>query len=166
MPGLTPFGIAIRKLRLDKRLRLLDLAELLDCSAAYLSAIETGRKPIPDGFVLDVARKMKLSTEELTILRRAADRTRKHVKIERLPEDQRELVAAFARRIDKIPPALIAKIKGIILKSISDEEPFKRRRRGIVVPGLSTDIIRAFAEKVRSAFIEDDRIDFPIMDVI
>ena len=67
MPDLTPFGIAVRKLRLDKHLRLLDVAKLLDCSAAFLSAIETGRKSIPDGFVLAVARAMKLSTEELAI---------------------------------------------------------------------------------------------------
>ena len=31
---------------------------------------------------------------------------------------------------------------------------------------MSTDVIRAFAEKVRSAFVEDTRIDFPIMDVL
>jgi transcriptional regulator with XRE-family HTH domain len=166
MPGLTPFGVAIRKLRLDKRLRLLDLAALLNCTAAYLSAIETGRKPIPDGFVLTVSRAMKLSTEELATLRRAADRTRKHVTIEKLPEDQRELVAAFARRLDKVPPAIMAKLKDIILKSISGEQPFQRRRRGIVVPALSTDTIRNFAEKVRSSFVDDEQIDFPIMDVI
>src|SRR5215813_3450606 len=86
MRGLTPFGIAVRKLRLDKHLRLLDVAKLLDCSAAFVSAIETGRKPIPDGFVSTVARAMKLSTEEFATLRKAADRTRKHVSIEKLPK--------------------------------------------------------------------------------
>jgi transcriptional regulator with XRE-family HTH domain len=69
MRGLTPFGIAVRKLRLDKHLRLLDVAKLLDRSAAFVSAIETGRTPIPDAFVLTVARAMKLSTEELATLR-------------------------------------------------------------------------------------------------
>jgi Zn-dependent peptidase ImmA (M78 family)/transcriptional regulator with XRE-family HTH domain len=166
MAGLTPFGIAIRKLRLDKRMRLLDLGERLNKSAAYLSAIETGRKPIPDGFVLDVARAMRLSTEELSALRKAADRTRKHVAIERLPEDQREIVAAFARRIDKVPENILAELRKIIMKSITGEQPFQRHRRGIVVPPLSTSAIRSFAEKVRSVFVDEDQIEFPIMNVI
>jgi transcriptional regulator with XRE-family HTH domain len=166
MSGLTPFGIAIRKLRLDKGMRLLDLAALLRKSAAYVSAIETGRKPIPDGYVLEVARAMNLSTNELSVIRKAADRSRKTVAIERLPEDQRELVAAFARRIDKVPPEIMSELKKTILKSILDEQPFQRSRRGIIVPAMSTSTIRAFAEKVRSVFVDDDRIDFPIMDVI
>jgi transcriptional regulator with XRE-family HTH domain len=166
MSGLTPFGIAVRKLRLDKRLRLLDLAARLKCSAAYLSAIETGRKSIPDDFVRTVASVMDLSTEEFATLRKAADRTRRHVTIEKLPEDQRELVAAFARRLDKVPADIMAQLKKIVLKSVSGEQPFQRYRRGIAVPALSTDIIRGFAEKVRSAFVEDGQIEFPIMDVI
>jgi len=152
MPGLTPFGIAVRKLRLDKHLRLLDVAKLLDCSAAFLSAIETGRKSIPDGFVVAVARAMKLSTEELATLRKAADRTRKHVSIEKLPENQREIVAAFARRLDKVPPEMMAELKKIVLKSLDNERPFHRTRRGIVVPPVSTQNLRKFAEQVRSVF--------------
>lgn len=166
MSGLTPFGIAIRKLRLEKGMRLLDLAKLMNKSVAYLSAIETGRKPIPDNYVREIAQAMGLSTEELSVIRKAADRSRKTVTIERLPEDQRELVAAFARRLDKVPPEIIAALKKSILKAISGEQPFYRVRRGIIVPALSTNTIRAFAEKVRSAFVDDDRVDFPIMDVI
>jgi len=166
MRGLTPFGIAVRKLRLDKHLRLLDVAKLLDCSAAFVSAIETGRKPIPDGFVLNVARAMKLSTEELATLRKAADRTRKHVSIEKLPENQREIVAAFARRLDKVPPDMMAELKKIVLKSSGNEQPFHRTRRGIVVPPISTQNLRRFAEQVRSVFAEDDLVQFPIMDVL
>jgi transcriptional regulator with XRE-family HTH domain len=147
VPGLTPFGITIRKLRLDKGMRLLDLAERIGKTSAFLSAIETGRKPIPDGFVLAVGRAMGLSAEELSILRKAADRTRKEVKVEKLPEDQRELVAAFARRIDKVPAEMMANLKKIILKALSGEQPFHRTRRGIVVPPLSTDVIRGFCRE-------------------
>jgi transcriptional regulator with XRE-family HTH domain len=164
--ALTPFGIALRKLRLDKGMRLLDLASTLNLSTAFVSAVETGRKPIPDGYVLKVSRAMQLSTEELNLLRKAADRTRHVVKIEKLPEDQRELVAAFARRLDKVPANMIAELKKIVLKSMETEQPFFRQRRGIVVPPMSTESIRSFAEKVRSAFVEDDQLQFPIMDVI
>ena len=162
---LTPFGIAVRKLRLDG-LRLLDLAHFTERSTAFISAIETGRKPIPDAFVAMVARAMKLQAAQIKELRRAADRTRKEVRVESLPEDQRELVAAFARKIDELPSAMMADLKKIVLKSSAGEIPFHRQRRGMRVPPMSTDVIRAFAEKVRSAFVEDTRIDFPIMDVL
>jgi len=109
---------------------------------------------------------MQLTTDELKVLRKAADRTRQVVKIEKLPEDQRELVAAFARRLNEVPPHLIAQLKKTILKSVSEEQPFFRQRRGIFVPPMSTDAIRSFAEKVRSAFLQPDKLQFPIMDVI
>lgn len=145
---LTPFGIAVRKLRLDKGMRLLDLARLIERSAAFISAIETGKKTIPDAYVASVARAMKLSATEIKELRRAVDRTRKEVHVEKLPEDQRELVAAFARKLDSLPSDMIADLKKIVLKSSSAEVPFQRKRRGIFVPPLSTPVIRDFADKI------------------
>ena len=65
MVMLTPFGIALRKLRVEKGLRLFDLAEKLGQSTAFLSAVETGRKPIPDGLVFKVTRALDLSIPEL-----------------------------------------------------------------------------------------------------
>jgi len=163
---LTPFGIAVRKLRLDKGLRLIDMAERLEMSTAFLSAIETGRKPIPDGLVLRISRSLELSTEELSGIRKSVDRTRKEVRVDDKKEDDRELIAAFARRLDEIPQDDLDKLKNLLLKSKDDEVPFERKRRGIVVPPQKTKTIRLFADKVRSTFIPDDRIDFPIVEII
>jgi transcriptional regulator with XRE-family HTH domain len=163
---LTPFGIAVRKLRLDKGMRLLDLAKATDRSSAFISAIETGRKQIPDAYLLAVARAMKLTAGEIRELRRAADRTRKEVPVSKLGEDQRELVAAFARKLDELPSAMMADLKKVILKSEAGDIPFQRKRRGIYVPPMSTETIREFAEKIRSTFVDDERVDFPIMDVL
>lgn len=163
---LTPFGIAARKLRLDKGMRLLDLAHRMGCSAAFISAIETGRKPIPEGYVVKVGRAMELAQAELRDLERAADQTRIDVRLDNLPAQQRELVAAFARRLDDIPADVMKALKKVVLKSLFGEVPFERKRRGLVVPPLSTKAIRAFADQVRSVFLEDDQIEFPIMDVL
>ena len=163
---LTPFGITARKLRLDKGMRLLDLAKRIGTSSAYISAIETGKKPIPDAFVLTVSRAMKLATTEIKELRRAADRTRKAVVVEKHTEDQRELVAAFARKIDELPSEMMESLKKVILKSVSEDIPFHRKRRGIYVPPMSTPVIRDFAEKIRSTFVTDEQVEFPIMDVL
>ena len=163
---LTPFGIAARKLRLDKGMRLLDLARLMRCSAAFISAIETGRKPIPDDYVARVSRVMDLVAAQTSDLERAADQTRKEVRVDKMPADQRELVAAFARRLDDIPPDMMAALKKVVLKSVFGEIPFERSRRGLVVPPMSTKTIRTFADQVRSVFVTDDQVDFPIMDVL
>jgi Zn-dependent peptidase ImmA (M78 family) len=162
---LTPLGKALRQLRIDKGLKLLDVAEALGVSSAYVSAIETGRKAVPDGFVADLRRKLKLTAAEADVLRRAVDRTRKTVSVDALAGEQREMVARFARQIDELPEGLLKKLK-TELKSLSSEHPFARKRAGIVVKPMSADNIRKFAEKVRSAFIEEDQVRFPIMEVL
>jgi hypothetical protein len=53
-----------------------------------------------------------------------------------------------------------------VLKSAGEETPFHRSRRGIVVPPLSTNTIRKFSDQVRDVFVDEDTIEFPIMDVL
>jgi len=166
MSMLTPFGVEVRKLRLDRRMRLLDLARLINRTAAFISATETGRKPIPEGYVDAVANAMQLTSEETEQLHRAADQTRKEVRLDKLSKDQRELVAAFARKLDDLPADLLEEFRRRVLKSIAGEVPFLRKRRGILVPAMSWQSIRDFSEKVRSVFVGDNQIEFPIIDVL
>lgn len=166
MSKLTPFGIAVRKLRLDKNLRLVDMAQKLEMSTAFLSAIETGRKGIPDGLVTAISRKLSWPVEELKLITKAIDQTRKEVRLDDKTGEERELIQAFARRHDELPPDTLEKLRKLLLKSEAGEVPFERRRRGIVVPPASIATIRGYAEKVRGAFVPDDRIDFPIINVI
>ena len=49
--GLDAFGRMVRNIRLVRALLLYDMAKDLDISPAELSAIECGRKPVPDWFV-------------------------------------------------------------------------------------------------------------------
>lgn len=118
---LTPFGIALRKFRLDRGLRLLDLAEALGQSSAFVSAVETGRKPIPAHYVEDVVAALKLGEGEGDELQRAADRTRSEVRVDRLSGQQRELVAAFARKVDEMPAEFLELLKKPVHKSLSCE---------------------------------------------
>lgn len=48
---LDRFGKLIRDIRITRRLLLYDMAKELDISTAELSAIETGKKPVPDWFI-------------------------------------------------------------------------------------------------------------------
>lgn len=164
---LTPFGIAVRKLRLDKGLRLLDMARKLNVTESYLSAVETGRKPIPDGLAKLVAQTMALTPAETEELHQAEDRTKKEVRVGNMPEDQRALVAAFARKVDELPADFLDEIKKqLLFKSESGETPFRRKRRGLLVPPMSTQALRDLAEQVRNVFVTAETVEFPIMKVL
>lgn len=166
MAKLTPFGIALRKLRLERGERLLDMATILRKSVAFLSAVETGRKPIPEGFVASIGHALSLTADQIRALEAAADQTRKEVKVDNLSHNDRELVAAFARQLDDVPQDLREALRRIVLKSQDGEIPFRRRRKGMWVPPLSTATLRDLAERVRNIFVEPHVVAFPIMDVL
>ena len=45
---LTKFGKKLRALRLENDQRLKDMADKLEVTAAYLSAVENGKRSVPD----------------------------------------------------------------------------------------------------------------------
>ena len=47
----TEYGKIVRKARIDADLTMLDMAEDLGVSSAYLSALEVGRKRVPENFL-------------------------------------------------------------------------------------------------------------------
>ena len=163
---ITSFGIATRKFRLDKGLRLLDLAQRLGFSSSFVSAVETGKKPIPPGYVAAVSKALGLSGLEAQELQRTADRSKSAVDVDALGGAQRELVAAFARKLDELPPEVLELIKQQVFKSTEGDVPFKRHRRGLLVDPLSTKIIWGLADQIRSIFADSQQIYFPIMDVL
>jgi transcriptional regulator with XRE-family HTH domain len=98
---LTPFGRLVRKTRIDRAMRLKEMADKLGMSSAYLSGIETGAKPIPKGdFVAKVAAALEMSQEEVDQLTMAVAESTKIIQF----QVDREVkgaaqVAAFARRL-------------------------------------------------------------------
>lgn len=48
---LDAFGKLVRDIRVTRSLLLYDMAKELDISSAELSAIETGKKPVPNWFI-------------------------------------------------------------------------------------------------------------------
>ena len=68
---MTKFGIFIRKFRLDKGIRLRDMAKDLDISPAYLSAMETGHKDIPQSLADKISSVYNLSIEQTKELKKS-----------------------------------------------------------------------------------------------
>lgn len=165
---LTPFGKAARKLRVEKGLRLLDVAGLLGVSASYISAIETGRRQVTVQFAQKLASALKLNEAETRELIQGAEQTASDLKIniENLRPAEREVMAAFARRInaDGLDDDALNKLREIVFKMANGSQPF--RKRGFLVPPLQTKVIRNFAEKIRATFVKDNVNEFPIMDVL
>lgn len=163
---LTPFGIASRKLRLDRGLRLLDQARLTSRTSAFISAVETGKKNIPRGYVDQLTEALKLEPAEKKNLQRAADQSLAKLELDDLSKNQRELVAAFARKLDELPLEFIEEVKKNVFKSSQNEIPFKRRRAGMLVAPASADFIWDFANQIRATVVPDDEPFFPIMDIL
>lgn len=98
---LTEFGKVSRKLRIDHSLTLKEVADQMEVSSAYLSGVETGRKPLSMDLVNKVISVMRLSVNEVEALLKAAGQTLEEVKLSladgRTPEEK-EVALMFARR--------------------------------------------------------------------
>lgn len=98
---LTPFGEAVRVLRMRYDLSMKAMADALGISSSYMSGIEFGEKTLADKYVEGTLLFFRryATTEELEGIQIAAERSKDVVNIATLPPDSRELVAAFARKL-------------------------------------------------------------------
>ena len=98
---LTPFGLCVRKLRLELGLTLKSMADALGVSSAYLSSIELGDKQLTAKIAEDSLRffQGKLTKEQLNELQDSAAKSVDIVPVSSLGGDEKVLVAAFARRL-------------------------------------------------------------------
>lgn len=100
---LTPFGEAVRLLRMRYDASLKAMAEALQISSSYLSGIEYGERRLTDKHIQGALAFFagKASAEELATLEAAAGRSKDIIAMDSLSPDARGLVAAFARRLQE-----------------------------------------------------------------
>jgi len=113
---LTPFGLEVRKLRIETGTKLKDLAEHLKVSSAYLSSVEYGKQELPERVVEGVVRFFHLKAAAARDLRQLADRSRRAVRIDlqKSSAPARELATVFARRFDTIDQKTIDRLLGLL----------------------------------------------------
>ncbi len=104
---LTPLGKFLRKLRIDRGEILKDMAAKLNVAISFLSAVETGRKPMPSGWNLIIPREYHLSATDADAFTKAVADTAPMVelRLRELPEESRTLAVEFARRIADFTPS-------------------------------------------------------------
>lgn len=116
---LTPFGKEVRKLRIDKSVNLKSMAEGIDVSSAFLSAVETGRKPIPTNLADKIINYLDVSNEQAQILRSTALESATTINLNIADQNQatKETVAMFARNFTSLSEEDMERIKKIMGKN-------------------------------------------------
>lgn len=113
---LTKFGKFTRKLRIDHSELLRDMADKLNVSSSYLSAVEVGKRPVPEKWLCELKNIYSLSNNEYTQLLNAADKSREEVvlNLSNKKNSDQDLILSFARQFDALDEFAKKQIKEIL----------------------------------------------------
>jgi transcriptional regulator with XRE-family HTH domain len=100
----TAFGKYLSKMRVDRDMLLKEMAELLEVSPAYVSAVETGKKPVSEKLISKICKIFELDELQCQELRMRAEESKNEVTVKYDSSDKRgkELAIAFARRFNSL----------------------------------------------------------------
>jgi transcriptional regulator with XRE-family HTH domain len=112
----TQFGKELKKLRIDLGMTLMDMAQQIQVSAAFLSAIETGRKRIPDGTLDTLANSFPQIAQEREKYEVLINQARKEVSVslEDVSYEDAYLATALARRFNTLTNEDKQKIRNLV----------------------------------------------------
>ena len=112
MTNLTAFGKFSRKKRVMLGLAMKDVAEKLEVSSGYLSAVELGKTNPPLKWVEQLTEIYQLDDVGVKKLREAMMRSTYSVKIELVdrPKEVKELAILFAKRVHELTDDECAKL--------------------------------------------------------
>ncbi len=120
---LTEFGKVMRIMRINSGDSLRAMAEKLSLSAAYLSAMENGKRNIPSTLESEIVRQYGLSAEEQKELHTAIEASASTVKIDltEMADKRKKLIRTLAK--EDIDDATLTRLCQII--DGSSEEDLK-----------------------------------------
>jgi transcriptional regulator with XRE-family HTH domain len=128
---MTPFGVRLRQLRAERGISLKQMAETLGVSAAYLSALEHGRRGRPThAMVVAICALLNIIWDDADELHRLARLSHPRITVDTagLSPAATELANLLAERIRKLPPEQVERLLEL-LKSTPATELTRRRRR-------------------------------------
>lgn len=113
---LTKLGKELRKIRLDKDELLKDMAQKLDVTVAYLSAVENGNRKFPDSWISIIASEYELEDTEVERLQKLAfdERESINISIGNANSQERSLAYSFARRFQDLSVEEINELEKIL----------------------------------------------------
>lgn len=121
----TQFGKLLRKIRIDQGMLLKGMAEGVGVSAAFLSAVETGKKVVSDDLVERIAKFLSYApgSADFNKLQDAAVISRGEISMSTrdLDDKQQETALAFARNLESLQAKDLDKILNM-LKATKKQE--------------------------------------------
>lgn len=99
---LTSFGKFLRKLRIDNGELLKDMSQRLGVTVAYLSAVENGKRDIPDKWLDIIKNDYMLSEQDYVKMQEAAYEDKESIKISFGNVEDKNLVLSFAREFHEL----------------------------------------------------------------
>lgn len=120
---LTELGKILRKIRIDRQELLRDMAGTLGVSAAYLSAVENGKRNAPVAWVDKITHAYRLNPEEALQLQSAYDASRDELKIplHRVSTQQRNTAISFAKALEGLSDDELERIMSVVQKASRKE---------------------------------------------
>lgn len=115
---ITQFGKVLRNIRMDKGELLKEMAQKLGVTSSYLSAVEVGKRAIPESWVGKIVAIYNLSEAEKLDLQSAAFMSAKQIKInlQDASTNSRNLAYAFAREFKDLSDGDYQAIMAILQK--------------------------------------------------
>ncbi len=112
----TKIGEFLRKLRLNNQQILKDMADTLSVSSAFLSAVENGKKSMPEAWYSILRENYSLTEEEMDSLRQAAMESQNAISLnlKNVSSSNRHLAVSFARQFDDMDEETSKKILRIL----------------------------------------------------
>ena len=113
---LTKIGKELRKIRLDRDELLKDMADKLNVTVAYLSAVENGKRKFPDSWIQIIALKYGLEDYEVERLQKLAfdERDCININMDNVDIKGRNLAYSFARRFQDLSLEEIEELEKIL----------------------------------------------------
>ena len=112
----TSFGEYVRILRIKHHQVMGDMAKILGTTTPYLSAVENGRKNVPQEWIAKIEEHYNLDSAEKRKLRNAVEESRVQYKI--VPKNagmtQRKAAVQFARSFDGMDDETAEKIIALL----------------------------------------------------
>ncbi len=115
---LTEFGKVLKKIRVDRNEILKDMANKLGVTVSYLSAIENGKREVPDNWINKIKSNYRLSSKESSDLENSFFESKKEIsiKLSNLNDTKKQAAIAFAREFEEFSDEEIKAILKIIKK--------------------------------------------------
>lgn len=113
---LTSIGKFLKKLRVDRGEIMKDMAEKLDVTVSFLSAVENGKKRMPATWNRKICSVYDLTEDQRQAFTTAIAETEDAIEMNLVSANigKRELAVSFARRFDNIDDEQVEQIRKIL----------------------------------------------------